>query len=375
DLTFKLQVITTVSAILNLYWDLVSFDDDLRIKRQALETAQRFLEDNQRQVQLGTLPAIEVTRTQAEVSAAKEDLLIAQTNVAQQEAVLKNALSRTGSVNSWLDDVHIVPLDSIAIPAKEDLKPLPQLLDEALADRPELDQARINLESTKILMTGTRNNLLPALQAFAEVTNNGLSGAPNALCGNLPPAEQPLCVPSPALVGGYGGMLGQIFRRNYPNYSAGISLNIPFRNRVAQGDYVADVLQERQGELQLQKTINQVRVDVKVATIGLEQARTRYQTASETRTLQQQTLDAERLRFKFGQSSISNVVQAERDLATDQSAEVQSMANYTHAKIAFEQAIGQTMAANRISIDEARAGHVARKSMLPENPPAPVVTK
>ncbi len=123
DLQVKRQVITTISAVLNLYWDLVSFNDDVRIKRQALGTAQKLHEDNKKQVAIGTLSAIEVTRAAAEVSAATENLLIAQTNVAQQETVLKNALSRNGVASPWLDDVHIVPLDRIIVPEKEDMKP------------------------------------------------------------------------------------------------------------------------------------------------------------------------------------------------------------------------------------------------------------
>ena len=120
ELQVKLQVITTVSAVLNLYWDLVSFNEDVRIKEQALATAQKLYEDNKKQVAIGTLSAIEVTRAAAEVSAAKENLLIAQTNVAQQETVLKNALSRNGAASPWLDEVHIVPLDHIVVPEKEE---------------------------------------------------------------------------------------------------------------------------------------------------------------------------------------------------------------------------------------------------------------
>src|SRR5580698_4544536 len=138
DLQLKRQVITTVSAVLNLYWDLVSFNEDQRIKQEALNTAQQLLEGNQRQVELGTLPTIEVTRAAAEVSAAKENLLIAQTNVAQQETVLKNALSRNAVVSQTLDEVHILPLDHITVPEKEDLKPTPELVTVALTQRPEI---------------------------------------------------------------------------------------------------------------------------------------------------------------------------------------------------------------------------------------------
>ncbi|MGA2212000.1 MAG: TolC family protein [Bryobacteraceae bacterium] len=359
DLQLKRQVITTVSGVLNLYWDLVSFNQDLRIKQEALTTAQQLYEGNQHQVELGTLPAIEVTRAAAEVSSVKETLLIAQTNVAQQETVLKNALSRNGIVSQTLDDVHIVPLDHITVPETEDLKPTAELVNLALKQRPEIAQTRINIESSTINLGGARNYLLPTLQAFFELTNNGLTGAANA-------ASVPYgLVPPDTYVGGYGNLLKQIFSRDYPNYSAGFSLNIPFRNRVAQADYVADQLQLRQSQLQYQKEVSQVRVDVKNAVIEVQQARARYETAVATRSLAQQTLEAEQNRFRFGESTIATVVQAQRDLASDQSAEVQAMANYTHAKVAFDQAVGQTLDVNGISMEEAASGHVARESAIP----------
>ena len=359
-LQLKRQVITTTSAILNLYWDLVSFNEDMRIKRQALETAQKLYDDNRKQVELGTLPAIEVTRAAAEVSQRKEDLLISQTNVAQQETILKNSLSRNGIASPWLDDVHIIPLDRIQVPEKEDLKPTADLIRQALASRPEIQQTKINIESSLVNLGGSRNALLPVLQAFAEFTNHALSGSVNSVDnGSSAPAD-------PYFVGGYGNFLGQIFRRNFPDYTAGFSLNIPFRNRAAQADYVTDQLSLRQSELQLQRTVSQVRVDVKNAVIGLQQARARYEAAVATRALAQQTLEAEQNRFKFGQSTIPLVVQAQRDLANDQSAETQAMANYTHARIAFDEAVGQTLEVNGISMAEATSGRVARQSSIPE---------
>lgn len=360
DLQLRRQVVTTVSAVLNLYWDLVSFNEDVRIKEQALGTAQKLYEDNKKQLSLGAIPGIEVTRAAAEVSSSREDLLISQTNVAQQETILKNALSRTGVASAWLDEVHIIPLDKIVVPAKDDLKPAAELVQSAILNRPELEQIRLNLQSSQINLTGTRNSLLPILQAFVDLTNNGLTGPVNPLYnGSGGP-------PDPYFVGGYGNMLGQIFRRNFPNYSAGFSLNIPFRNRAAQGDYVTDQLQLRQSELQLQRALNQVRVDVKNAVIGLQQARVRYEAAVATRVLAEQTLAAEQNRYKYGVSDLTLVIQAERDLAVNQGAEVQAMANYTHAKIAFDESVGQTLDVNGISMEEAAAGRVARQSTIPE---------
>jgi outer membrane protein TolC len=199
------------------------------------------------------------------------------------------------------------------------------------------------------------------------VTNNGLSGSPNYLGDGT--------IVVPYLTGGYGNALAQIFRRNYPSYSAGLSLSIPLRNRAAQSDYVSSALQLRQNELALQKSVNQVRVDVQNAVIGRRQARVRYDSAVKARILQQQTLDADRKKYTLGASTVFQVVQDQQTLAAAQSTEQQSLANYSHARIAFDQAMGVTLDVNQISIDEAMSGKVARQSGLPATLPAPTPTQ
>jgi outer membrane protein TolC len=363
DLVLKQQVSTTIAAVLNLYWDLVSFNDAVRIKQQALDAAQKLYDDNKKQVVIGAMAGIEVTRAGAAVSAAKEALIIAQTNVSQQEIVLKNALNRNAMANTWLDEVHIIPLDRIEIPKTDEVRPLQDLVEDALKSRAEIERANIDLDNRKILLKGTRNNLLPTLQAFAELTNNGLAGPANPLYQNC-------CgVPNPYFLGASGTVLGQIFGRDFPNYSAGLTLNIPFRNRAAQADYVIDELQLRQAELAEQRAVNQVRVDVKTNLINLSQARARYETAVATRQLSEQNLDAEEKRFNYGVGSVALVIAAQQQLAADEDAEVQSMANYTHAKIAFDDALGHTLDVNNVSMEEAKIGRVARESVIPANLP------
>jgi outer membrane protein len=363
DLQFKQQVITTVSAVLNLYWDLVSFNEDLKAKRDELATAQQLFEDNKKQVQIGTLAPIEVTRAESQVYAAQQDLLVAQTNLLQQETVLKNALSRNGVASPTLALVHVIPLDKVSVPEKEDIPALEQLVPEALQKRVEIAENDLNIASSKAQLRGIKNGLKPTLQVFAELTNNGLSGAPNYLGDGT--------VTLPYLTGGYGNMLGQIFRRNYPSYSAGLSLNIPLRNRAAQSDYVTQALSLRQSELGLQKAVNQIRVDVQNAVIGLRQARVRYDSAVKARILQRQTLDADQKKYTLGASTVFQVVTDQQALAAAQSAEQQALANYSHARVAFDQNMGRTLEVNNVSIDEALAGQVARQSALPANLPAP----
>ncbi len=363
DLQFRQQLITTISAVLNLYWDLVSFNEDLKARRDELATAQALYEDNKKQVEIGTLAPIEVTRAESQVYTSQQDLLVSQTNLLQQEIVLKNALSRNGVASPEIAEVHVIPLDTFKVPGKEQQKPLEELVTKAIGARVEIQQNRINLESNKADLKGIKNGLLPSLQAFVDLTNNGLSGSSNVLVPGL--------IADPFLVGGYGNLLGQIFRRNYPSYSAGFSLNVPLRNRAAQSDYTTNVLSLRQSELGLQKAINQVRVDVQNATIGLQQARARYDAAVKARDLQRETLEADKKKYTLGASTVFQVVQDQQAFALAESNETQALANFSHAQIAFDEAMGSTLEVNDISVTEALSGRVGRRSSLPAKLPEP----
>ena len=208
DLQFKQQVITTVSAALNLYWDLVSFNEDVRARQQEVATAQQLLEDNRRQVAIGALAEIEVTRAEAQLYASQQDLVISQTNLLQQETILKNALSRNGVASPTLAQVHVVPLDMLPAPDNAPLKPVEQLTGEALAKRNEIEQAKLNLESNQMNLVGIKNSLKPTLQAFAELTNNGLTGQLTAVGA----AQAGVAY----LAGGYGNLLARNRAAQFP---------------------------------------------------------------------------------------------------------------------------------------------------------------
>ena len=300
-----------------------------------------------------------MTRAEAQVYTSQQDLLVSQTNLLQQETVLKNALSKNGVASPTLADVHVIPLDTFSIPEKDEARPVDELLRTALSNRAEILQSKLNINSNEKNLVGIKNGLRPSLNAFFDLTNNGLAGQEGG-------AFDPAAI---ALVGGYGTLLSQIFRRNYPSYSAGVSLSIPLRNRAAQADYVTSELQLRQTELQLQKNVNQIRVDVQNAVIGLRQARSRYDSSVKARILQQQTLDADQKKYRLGASTVYQVIVDQQALASAQSSEVQALANYSHARIAFDQAIGTTLEVNHVSLTEALSGRVARESTLPATLP------
>jgi outer membrane protein TolC len=358
-LQFEQQVAITVAAALNLYWDLVSFKENVRAREEAVTSANQLVDDNKKQVANGSLAGIEITRAESQLYAARQDLVIAQTNLLQQETILKNVLCRDGIASAGLASVSVIPLERVEVPAKDDLPAEEELIKQALGRRTELVQARVNLESNQMNLVGIRNSLKPTLQAFAELTNNGLTGELSQL-GALSPGVN-------YLAGGYGNLLGEIFRRNYPNYSAGISLNIPFRNRAAQADYVTSQLEIRQNELNLRKSTNQVQLDVQNALIGIQQARVRIDAATRSRVLAEETLHGDQKRYALGAVTAFQVIQDQRDAANASNSETQAKANYEHARISLDQSVGATLTVNHVSIDEAQQGSLSRTSTLPAN--------
>jgi outer membrane protein TolC len=365
DLTFKLQVETTIAAVMQLYWDLVAFRDAVQVAKDALTGSQQLLENNRKQVEVGTLASIEVVRAEAEIASREQALLAAQTRVDQQATILKTALSRTGVANLALASAHIIPTDRIRVPAVEPITPIQDLIAQALASRPELAQSRIQLTNQELTIRGSKNGLLPTLDLVAGASNGALAGQPNPLPA-LPGSPHSNTA---FFIGGYGTVLAQLFARNFPNYSVGLNLNIPIRNRAAQAQVATDQLTYRQQQLVLQRLENQVRVDVQNAQIGVSNARAQWIAAQKSQVLQQQTLDAEQKKLQLGASTTYNVILAERDLVTAQSNTVAAEAAYAKARVELDRSTGQILYNNNVSMAEATKGVVARPpSTIPDTP-------
>jgi outer membrane protein len=363
--TFRLQLVATVYSVIRLYWDMVSLRGDVGVKKQAMSAAQKLYDDNRSQVEVGTMAPLQLKRAQAEVARTRQDLITAQGLADQQEALLKNVLTRSGKADPSLIAVHIVPLDPLEVPKDEVLPPLEELVDFALKTRPDLDQERIQLENVNLSLKGSKNALLPQLDIVASATNNAFAGQPNSLPEvNL--GFPSLRVTDPALLGGTETLFSQLFQRNYPNYGIGFQLTIPIRNRIAQADVIRDQLQMRQSEARLKQNMNQVRVEVENARLAVERARAAYEAGVETRSLQEDALDAEQQRLAVGQSTTFAVIQIERDLAQARSTELVAAGDYLKAKAALDRAMGRTLLMNNVKYAEGLNGIVPRPpSALP----------
>lgn len=364
DLNLKTQVIGTVVNVLNAYNSLLADYEDITAKKSALEAAQKLYDDTKKQVDIGTLADIELTRAESQVATSQQDLVNSQAGMIQHELQLKNLISRNGIEDPQLAGARIVPLDRMSLPEKDELPPVSSLVAQALANRSDLAAEKANITASETLAVGTKNGLLPLLVGFADTTQSGLSGtAKTVTFGRLSETANPY------FVGGIGDALGQVFRRDFPTNVGGEYFAATIRNREAQADYGIDQLQLRQQQLTTEKDLKQAQVDVMNAVIALRQARARYDAAARNLVLSQQLLDAEQKKFALGASTPYNVILQQRDLATAQSSEVAALVTYSNARVSLDQTLGATLEANQISIGDARNGKVAQTSSLPQTLP------
>jgi outer membrane protein TolC len=352
--TYRSQLLNTVASVLNLYWNLVAADDELKVRQRALEAAQKFLDDTKKQIALGAEARADIYRAESDAATRGQELAIAQVSVQQQESLLKNAISLNGTADPLIDAVDIVPLDHAEVPADEELPGLRDLLARALAKRPDIILDKINDETQEVLSLGTTNTLLPNLGTRLSTSDVGQAGA------SVPGGGA-----SSYYVGGLGTALGQVFRRNFYNQSAAVGFSIPFRNRQAQGDFGIDQLAMRQGDLVERRNMNQIVVDISNDVIALRQARARFSQAVDSRALQEQLLEKEQQMFSFGAAKVTDVVAARSTLLAGQVAETQARVAYARARVALDQVLGETLEKNHVSLDDGLNGRVTRESRLP----------
>jgi outer membrane protein TolC len=374
DSAFRQQVVTTVSQIQNIYWDLVNAYEDVKVKERSLALAEKTLSDNKKQVEIGTLAPIEIVRAESEVAARNQDLIISRTNLQLQQTLMKNAISRNIS-DPTLSAIPVIPSDTMVLPQTETFPPVDELIQTALKRRPEIIQSEIDLKNRDISKGAARNALLPELDLFTFYGGTGLAGDQNALstCGI---STSPNCIPQGTIGNtGFGTAFGNLFDSSAPDKGVGLSLTIPLRNRSAQAVQIRSELEYRQAQLRVQQLENTINIEVRNAEFALQQNRARVEAAIKGRELAQQSLDAEQKKYSLGASTNFQVLQAQRDLAQAESAVVQAMSAYEKSRVEVQRVTGTTLDANNIDLDQAAIGQVKTLPKVPYVSPNPEGTQ
>ena len=345
-LLFHQQLIATVYGVIRLYTDFVALYEDVKVKQETLAAAEKLFSDTKAQVDEGTLAPVEGTRANAQVFASRQDLINARGVLEEQQAILKNLLTRTGNADPEVQAATIIPTDALDIPEKEEIRPIQDLFTEAIANRPDLGQASLQIENSQIGLKGAQDATRPEVNLVGIVQSNGLAGALSA-----PAPETPL-------IGGYGTVLDQLFTQKYPTYSIGVQVTVPIHNRIAEADLARDELQIKQSEVRLRQLQNQARLEVEDAIIAIRRARGSYEAAVQARRYQQESLEAEQSRYEVGASTAFFVIQYESLLAQAKSTEVAAKSAYVKARAALERATGSILEAHRISLEAGIKGRM-----------------
>jgi len=364
DVAFRLQIITTVDQIENMYWDLVYAFENVRVQQESLTYAQKALDDAKRQSQVGTVPPIQVVSAQSTVATGQQNLIVAQNNLQLQQLLMKNAISRSIE-DPTLAEADVIPTSVMQVPQDEAVTPIQDLINDALHSRAELVETRIDLNSRDINVKAVRNAMLPTLDAFAYYGGSGLGGDLNNQCT----FQNVMCSPPPVFHSAnsvsYGGTLNELVNSTAPDKGVGLTLSIPIRNRLAQSNQVRAALEYRQALVRQHQLENQVRVEVRNAQFDVHQNRAAVQAAQSAVDLARQTFDADQQKLKVGLTTQTAILQDAATLTTSESNLVSAEAAYEKSRIELDRATGLLLDHAGIDIGDATRGEVRRMPNVP----------
>lgn len=372
DVAFRLQVITTVDQIENMYWDLVYAYENVRVQQESLAYAQKALEDAKRQAKVGTVPPIQVVSAQSTVATNQQNLIVAQNNLQLQQLLMKNAISRSIE-DPALAEADVIPTSTMKLPQQEPVIPIQDMINDALRHRAELVESRIDLNSRTLSNKAVRNALLPTLNAYAYYGGSGVGGDVNPavpLCATttsffcFDPSKAPPPFRTSTKVS-YGTTVNQLVNSTAPDRGIGVTLSIPIRNRAAQADQVRSELELRQAEVRLHQLENQVRIEVRNAQFDVKQNRASVEAAQSAVDLAHQTLDADQQKLRVGLTTSTAILQDVATLTTSESNLVSAKAAYEKSRIELERATGLLLEDNGINVEEATRAQVTKLPTVP----------
>ena len=353
DIAFRDQVIATVTQIENIYWDLVSAYEQTQVNEQSYAFAQQTFENAKKQLQLESVPAMDVMRAEAEVSKRDQELTVARTSLQLQETLMKNAITKSLD-DPVLEAIPVIPTDTMQNSITPAAQPIQDLIAQAQHNRPDLAESDIDLVNRRISRSAARNALLPSLSLVGFYGGSGLAGPLNPVyslgtnVSNVPVD--------------FGGALQNAFNGSSPDYYVGLNLSIPIRNRVAKADQYRSELEYRQAELRMEQLKKQVRIEVRNAQYALDQTGARVEAARKARDLAQRTFDITKKEQDLGAGSSYQTLSAQRDLSLAELDLVNAMTVYAKARVELDRATGATLEHNGILLEEAITGNVPQRT-------------
>jgi len=341
---FEMQMIDLVTGAQNLYWDLVYQREDIKVRKQSLDLAEKTLSDNKRQVQIGTMAPIDVVQAESAVAQRQEQMVTTSYVADQMQDRVKRLM--TNLPDPALVLAQLSPIDPAPKPRPDDVMPLEDAIKYALESRPELRSIEMQLQNSEIQLKYNKNQLLPSLNVSAGYTQSGIGGV-QTVRSELG-GEQVVSV----IRGGLTDAFSQLFGYNYTGYSAGFNLSIPLSNRSVRAEY-SRVLTDKQAlSAKRNMLVQEIALEVRNANSQVEMNRARITAAERALELANMQLEAEQKKFQLGTSQLRFVLEEQQNVSAAQTTQVQALVNYAKALVDYDKAVGRTLRKNNIEIEK-----------------------
>lgn len=372
DAGFRQQILYTVDQVENIYWGLVQDYEDVQARQRALDLSTQLLNDDRRQLQVGTMAPLDVVNAQSTVASDKQALISSENALNYQQQIIKQAIARNLN-DPVLSTAPVIPTDRVSLQViPEESAPVESLVQEAFKQRPELEQAVLTLRNDEITLRGARNALLPTLDVYGFYGGSALGGSqgPNCLTGSFTSGLGP-CPPGSFPTIGYGSVAQNMFNGSAPDRGVGFTLSVPLTNRTAQATQTRSLMEYRQAELRLEQLYTQIRMQVVNAKYALTNDRAAVQAAQAASNYDQQSLNDEIKKLRLGASTESNVMQQQSNLATAQYNLIVANSQYAKDRASLYQILASTLHQYGINLNDAATGNISTAPVIPGVQAAP----
>jgi outer membrane protein len=344
EIQLRATITNTVSNVRNAYWDLVFASESVEVAQRSLDLAEKLVDDNRVRVEIGTMAPIDIVQAEAEAATRRQALTQTEATRQTAELVLKRLLVEGTDDPVWRSRLNLVDRPALEAETVD----VESALRTALERRTDLQQTRRQLEGTDVSLRYLRNQTLPSVDLVASYAVQGLGGTRFIREGGLgaPPTE--------VIPGGYADALNAIARRDFPTWNVLLNISYPIGGSAADAQYARARVQRNQNLTQLRVLELQVATEVTNAALQVQNNLKRVEAARAARELVHRRLEAEESKFEVGMSTNFFVVQAQRDLADAQNAELRALLDYRKSLVDFERA--QETSLSRAGISVAATG-------------------
>ena len=347
DVQLRATITNTLSNVRNAYWDYVFAVQSVDVARQSVALATQLVKDNQTRVEVGTMAPIDVVQAQSQAATQQQNLVTAQGAMRTAELALKRLIVSGTQDPNW--NVQIDPTD------RPDFRAEPIDIEaavrRALSERTDVEIAKKTVAQNDVTLKFLGDQLKPQIDLQANYGFQGLGGTQLVKSTTQLGGSSTTIIP-----GGIGDTFNTLFTNAYPTWTTQLVVSYPLGLSTQKANVSRARVQISQVQAQLKQVELQVATDVTNAAINVQSGVERVQASQAAREFAQKTLEAEQSKFEVGMSTNYNVILAQRDLATAQSNELQSVLNYRKSLVELERLQQTTLQTLNITVLSAAGG-------------------